>query len=274
MSAAAGDVEKKGFRVSLDGAESKILRARGPDEDVVLLIVLDLTGDLAQIEAARQALIESIRGLPGNAWVAMLRAQDGVRVLADPSNDREKTIEAIAESVTTGKAGFLEAVETVSRVADSMLAKSAARVAVVYVTDSSVSGYREDFTNPVINSSDSRDLSRVFGEGLIVEKIRKVEASIAGAEAPLFFVHLEYRTDQLNEAYQGGLLQLAARTGGSGVFCRSLADIPGAVKKTIAAAREHWSLDIDLTKAKNRAVQVQVENGNRALVYPARIQVR
>ena len=274
VSSDADDVEKQAFKVSLDGVDSKILRVRGPDEDVVLLIVLDLTGDVAQIEAVRQSLNESLHALPPNAWAAVLRAQDGVKVLADPSNDREKTIAAIAESPTTGKAGFLEAVETVSRIADSMLAKSAARVATLYITDSSVSGYREDFTNPVINSSDSRDLSRVFGEGLIVEKVRKVEAAIAGSEAPLFFVHLEYRADQLNEAYQGGMLQLASRTGGAGVFCRSLADIPGAVKKTLATARSHWSVDVDLAKAKNRAVQVQVENGSRTLLYPSRIQVR
>ena len=274
VSTDAEDVEKKDFKVTLDGAESKILKVRGPADDLVLILVLDLTGDVTQIEAARQALADTIVALPANTWIAVLRAQDGTKALSDPTNDREKTIAAIREAPITGKAGFLEAVETVSRLGDAIMAKTAVRAAAVYITDSNVSNYREDFTNPVINSSDSRDLSRVFGEGLVSEKIRKLEAAISSSESPLYFVHLEYRADRLNEAYQTGMLQLAPQTGGAGLFCRSIADVPGAVSKMLRAAASHWSVDVDLTKVKNRSVQVQLENGGRPLTYRTRIVLK
>ena len=95
------------------------------------------------------------------------------------------------------------------------------RVAVFYITDSDPENYREDFTNPVINSSDTHDLSRKFPEALVQDKISKVAAVLAERQAPLFVVHLRYRSDRLGEAYQNGLKQLAEVTGGSAIFCRS-----------------------------------------------------
>ena len=82
------------------------------------------------------------------------------------------------------------------------------------MTDSEVRNYREDFTNPVINSSDSRDLSRRFPEGLIRERISRVTTSLSRFQTPISIVHLRYSRDRLDEAYQNGLLQMAQLTGG------------------------------------------------------------
>ena len=78
----------------------------------------------------------------------------------------------------SGKAGLLTTVDVIGRIADSMLKKSPVRVAILYITDGDVRNYREDFTNPVINSSDFNDMSRRFPETLVQEKIaRRVSRS-------------------------------------------------------------------------------------------------
>ncbi len=100
------------------------------------------------------------------------------------------------------------------------------RVAVLYITDSDIYNYREDYTNPVVNRSDSSDLSRRFPEGLIREEISRLSDNLATAKAPVFIVHLELNRQRLNDAYQNGLLQLAETTGGVGTLCRTRQEIP------------------------------------------------
>ena len=91
-----------------------------------------------------------------------------------------------------------------------------------YITDSEVRNYREDFTNPVINSSDSRDLSRKFPEGLIREKISRTDEALAAFQTPVFIIHIAYSAERLTRRTRTGLLQLATTTGGSATFCRSM----------------------------------------------------
>jgi hypothetical protein len=56
----------------------------------------------------------------------------------------------------------------------------------------------------VINWSDSRDLSRRFRRARAGPD-RGLDAKLSMRQTPLFIVHLEYRPDRLNEAYQNGL---------------------------------------------------------------------
>jgi hypothetical protein len=210
----------KDLSATLAGVESRVVDVKGPGDDLMLVTVLDLTGDLSLAEPAKDALAADIDKLPPRTTVAVMRAQDGAKVLADPGADRSAAVAAVRDLPVSGKAGLLNTVETVTGLADSILAKTSVRVAVLYVTDSDPENYREDFTNPVINSSDSHDLSRKFPEALVQDKISKVAAVLAQRQAPLFVVHLRYRSDRLGEAYQSGLKQLAEVTGGSAVFCR------------------------------------------------------
>lgn len=262
------------FRVKLDGIDARLLRVRGPKDPMLLIIVLDLTGDLALAATGKDAAVAALRALPPKDYVAVMRAQDGLRVLVDPTLDREAAAQAVASLPVSGKAGFLESVEAACRLADAIAGKTGPRVALLYLTDSNIHNYREDFTNPVINSSDSRDLSRSFPEGLVREKISKLEKTLAATPAPLFVVHLDYRTDRLNEAYQTGLLQLTSSTGGWAAFCRSVSEIPGAISRGFEAVVSHWSLEVALPPGRGRTVTAVVENGSRVMNYRSRFEIK
>lgn len=267
-------LDSAAFKAILDGSPARVIRARGPKDDLVLLVVLDLTGDLTLIDSARASLTERLSKLPHNNWVGVLKSQDGLEVIQDPSPDREKTSSTITSYVATGKAGLLTTIESAAALGDSLLTRANVRVAVLYVTDSNIYNYREDYTNPVINSSDSRDLSRRFPDQLIREKIQKLSDRLAASETPLYFVHLNYFSDPINEAYQRGLMQLAEESGGSGAFCRSRGEIPDAVGRIVSSAATHWSVDVELGGAKSRTANVDLLNGERDVPNRIRFSLR
>ena len=115
----------------------------------------------------------------------LLRAQDGLRVLVDPTADRAALTAAVDALPVSGKAGLLDTVQTATSLGDAILGKAGVRLAVLFITDSDVGNYREDFTNPTINWTDSGDVSRRFRDGLIREKISKLNASLEAGDARL-----------------------------------------------------------------------------------------
>lgn len=232
------------FEATLNGRPAGISAQLGPASDQVILVVLDVTGDPSYVDPARQALVDGISKLPRNAWVALLRAQDGLHVLADPGPDRRSVIGAIEGLLNSGNPGLLETVEPALTLADGLLRHSPVRVSVLYITDSNIYSYREDFTNPVINQSDPHDLSRRFPEELIGEKISKLIDATSPLEAPLFIVHLHDRTDRLNRAYENGLETLADATGGRAHVCRSVAEIPDSISAALARISNGWRLTL------------------------------
>jgi hypothetical protein len=246
------------FQVTVNGKIVPVSAAKGPASDQVILVVLDLTGDLDRIAFAKQALITQIGKLPRNAWVGLLKSQDGLHVLADPSADRKRTSEAIQATTISIAAGLLDTVEPALSVADAMLQSSPVRTAVLYITDGGISDYRNDYTNPVINESDPHDLSRRFPEALINDKISKLVASINKLQPPLFIVHLEDRTSRMNQAYQNGLKALAEATGGQIEVCRSNAEIPDAIAYMFRRISSSWSLTLALPAKVHDNAQVRV----------------
>ena len=261
----------KDLRATLEGAPSRVMDVKGPGNDLLLLVVLDVVGDLSLVEPAKDALIAEIDKLPPNTYVGLLRAQDGLKVLVDPTADRRTVTAAIEGLPVSGKAGLLETVETITRIGDSILNKTAVRVAVLYITDSDIANYREDYTNPVINSSDTHDLSRRFPEALIQEKFSKLDAVMAARQTPLFVLHLHYRGDRLNEAYQNGLKQTVDRIGGASIFCRSSAEIPESVHHMLELVGSQYSVTLAVPERKANHVQVQLEDGDhRSLNYRTR----
>lgn len=265
----------KDLSARLGGSVSKVLAVRGPEDDLIVMAVLDLTGDVAYVEPAKEALVAGVRKLGPRAWVGLLRAQDGLRVLVDPTADRETVAQAVAAVPASGKAGLLDTVETAARIGDAMLARSNVRLAVLYLTDSDIQNYRDDYTNPVINRSDPRDLSRRFPEALVQEKISRLEASLAGRQTPLFIVHLRYYGNRLNEAYRDGLKRLAEVTGGAGIFCRSDTEIPGAVARALEAIAGSYSVTVALPERSPDTLQVQLEHGGgRTLNYRTRFVLK
>jgi hypothetical protein len=264
----------KAFSGKVDGEPAAVVAAHGPGDDLIVLVVLDLTDDLALADLAKSSLVLALGALPPKANIALLRAQDGLHVLVDPTSDRAAVTEAIQALPVSGKAGLLDTVEVAARIADKMLASAAVRVAVVYLTDSNVTNYREDFTNPVINSSDQHDMSRSFPEGLIREKISKLEPKLALYQAPLFVIHVAYRSDRLNEAYQTGLLQLASVSGGSSAFRRSRAEIPDAISSTFHSVAAHYSVALRMPQRPPKVIQVQLEVPGHALTYRNRFVIQ
>jgi hypothetical protein len=263
----------KSFRVVLNRKAARIARVLTPVDAQMILVVLDLVGDLGPIELARQALADALEKLPPTTYVGLLRAQDGMQVLLDPTPDRAPVVHAIQQMTISGRPGLLETLERVQRMADSIARKAQVRVSVLYVTDSNVAEYREDFTNPVINSSDPHDLSRRFPETLIQERMSKMQESFAGLETSLHIVHLTYRGDRLNQAYQNGLKQTAETLAGSAVFCRSLAEIPAAIETVVTTIAGEYTLILDLPAHSPKTVQLLISAGDVPLIYRRRLEL-
>jgi hypothetical protein len=262
------------WKALVETRPARVLGAREPASDLLLLVVLDLTGELSFASAARDALVEEIGKLPPNAWAAVFRSQDGLQVLADPSADRGPAVDAIRNIQVTGRAGLLETVEPAARLCHQLQRKTPVRAAVLYVTDSNIHNYREDYTNPVINPSDARDLSRRFPEGLIKEKTAKVALALGSYDAPVFVVHLALLRDRLNEAYQTGLQQLAEASGGTADFCRGIADIPVAVSRMMTRIVSHWAIEVELPPGTPKAYTVQLAREGMQLVHRSRFTLR
>jgi len=232
------------FEATLNGKRVPVLAQLGPQSDQIILLVFDLTGDLALVEAAKQAVLYQISKLPANVWLGLLRDQDGLHVLSDPAPERPEVVKVIQSLSSNGSPGLLGTVQTALALADAMLRKAPVRVAVLYVTDGSIYSYREDYTNPVINESDPHDLSRRFPGALVQERISRLVDEASSLQAPLFVVHLNYRGDRLNLVYQNGLERLADATGGRTSVCRSAAEIPDAISGAFARILSAWRVTL------------------------------
>lgn len=266
-------VPKDDIHVKLNGKPARVSRYIGANGDLLILLVLDWSGDLSLIAPAREALITAIQKLPPNVEVGILRVQDGLRVLLDPGADHAQLTDVLRGITVTARPGLLAAIEPVQRLGDDIAAKAHVRVAALYVSDSDITAYREDYTNPVVNSSDSHDMSRRFPEGLIQEKIRQLKATVLGGETPIFLVHLDYRSDRLNTAYQTGLLELALASGGTAEFCRSLAEIPAAIQKVMGNLLSHQSVEVEWQPGKAKQVDVAIDAQGRTLRFRPRRQL-
>lgn len=266
------------FEATFNGKPVSVVSELGPGSDQVILLVLDFNGDASLVDAAKQATIAEISKLPANTWVGLLQDHDGLHVLTDPSPSRQLLIKAINDLSTNAQPGLFETVTSALTLADSIMRKSAVRVAVLYITDSNIYTYREDYTNPVINESDPHDLSRVFPDALIQDKISRLVGEASYLEAPLFVVHLNYRGDTLNESYQNGLLTLADSTGGRGQICRSVGEIPDAISAVFARISTAWRLSLGVPPKPHSSVQIHLSapcNGDDArLSWRTRLRLK
>lgn len=266
--------ELKDLKAKAEGKDARITRIKGPADGLILLVVLDVTGDLTLVDAARAAMATEIEKLPPNIWLGVLRSQDGLRVVTDPTADRPAITTTIQQSPVSGRAGLLETIEPAERLATSLLRKTPVRTAILYITDSNIYNYREDYTNPVINMSDSRDLSRRFPEALIREKTAKLSATLAEGDVPVFVTHLAFLRDRLNDAYQTGLQQMAEATGGQAMFCRTQTDIAITITQAFEKIRTLWAIDVEIPQGtpKNFTMHLSAEGAD--LQYRTRFSMR
>jgi len=263
------------FQATLNNKPAPVVTQMDPASDQLILVVFDLTGDLALIDAAELAITAEIAKLPKNAWVGLLRAQDGLHVMADPSANRESLAQTIQSLTASGVPGLLDTVRPALALGDAILRKSPVRVSVLYLTDGSIYGYREDFTNPVINESDPHDLSRRIPGALIEEKFSKLKDAVGSLEAPLFVVHLNYRRDGLNVTYQNGLETLADSTGGKAGICRSVGEIPEVIAAMFARISSAWRLNLAVPEKTPANIQIHLSapcaEGERRLSWRTRL---
>lgn len=257
---------------NISGEPADVLSVQAPADDLMLLVVLDLTDDLALVEQARTALLARVENMPANHLIGVLSAQNGLTVLAEPTSDHAKVDAAIRSQKVGGRAGLLETVEEASRIASAVIAKSGVRVAVLFVTDSDVNNYREAFDNPTVNRSDQGDVSRRM-DSLVRERMSRVAANLGKAQAPIFITHLSYRTDQLNVAYQTGLISVAAATGGNAMIARSNAEIPQYVTTILDHIAEHYSVKLAVKDPALKKADVTLESNAGELEYRTSYQL-
>ncbi len=267
------NLEASDFTAELNDAAAPVVAALGPGDPLVLLLVLDMVGDLNRIDVAREALSNHIENMGEEWYVALLQAQDGLLTLQDPTQNRRQLIDKLMAASVSGFPGLLDSVEQVARLGDTMLARAGVRVAVLYVTDGSISQYRGDYVNTVVNPSDSGDLSRRFRDRLIQEKIASLDSALQAYSPPLFFVHLEERQNSQDVAYQNGISQFASSTGGGYWISRSLSDVSNLVEQALTRIGSHYSLTLEAPTNLTPPVQFRLTTKDPESVVSHRAQL-
>ncbi|MFN7927261.1 MAG: hypothetical protein U0Y68_04835 [Blastocatellia bacterium] len=256
------DGKRQAFKVFLEDKEVAIKSFQTPQSGSILLVVFDTVADLTRVEEARAALQDTLKDFNEQYWIGLLRAQDGLSVLQEPTADRNLLQEKIQSLEVNGKAGLLDTLEPVSQLATAILQKAAVRVSVLYVTDSGIGNYRADYLNPVINSSDAGDLSRRFSDRAVQERISRLSESLNSFTVPLFILHLEQRSDTLNLAYQSGLERIAADSGGLAILCRTTDEIRPSLQNLINRIRASYVVAVEPPATKRQSLKVRVEAQN------------
>ncbi len=243
------------------------------DGNLILLVVMDVVGDLQRVDAVREGLVEILSTFGPREFAGILRAQDGLEVLLEPTNDQESLKDTLLALPVSGFPGLLDSVEDAATVADRMLRQSDVRVAVLYITDGSIYAYRGGYTNPVINPSDGGDLSRRFGDSLIQERITSIMDSLMASWAPIFFLHLERQRDRLNSVYQNGMTQFAQATGGEALFCESVAQIKPFLEQIVERARSQQVVTITPPEGVEGRVRLRLEVDGADVVHREQFNV-
>jgi len=247
-----------------------------PKSDLFLLLGLDLTGDAATAEDAKDALVKEIGKLQPRTYVSVFNCQDELRVVQEPTTVRERSIQAVQSVGVIGKPGLLNCIERVESIGDAILTRSAVRVGVLFISDADVQNYRQDLINPVINSSDPNDISRRFPEHLVQDAMAALSRRMAPALAPLDVVQINYLTDRWNEAYYDGLRAAAENTMGEAQFCATRAAIPAAIEHSFARLIQQYSVRITVP-AHEESVAIELKSsapGAEHLMYRSRFTFR
>lgn len=253
------DGKRQSFKVFLDDKEAAIKSFQGPRNSTILLIVTDTVADLARVAQAQTALADALKELPENYWLGLLRAQDGLAVLQEPTANRAAILEKLQALQVNGKAGLLDTLEPLAQLATTMQQKAGVRLCVLYITDSGVANYRADLLNPVINSSDSGDLSRRFADRAVQERMSAQAQTLSAYTIPFFFLHLAYRGDTLNLAYQSGLEQIANNSGGTALFCRTNDEIATSLNSLLDRIRAAYVVGIEAPASKRPNAKLRIE---------------
>jgi hypothetical protein len=269
---------RQDFKLFLNDEEMAVKGFYGPQSPTIYLVVFDTVVDLSRVDQARSVLADGLKELPSNHWVGILRSQDGLRVIQEPTADLETLVAQIRSIQVTGKAGLLDTLQPVSELATGILKKTGVRICVLYITDSGIANYRADYLNPVINASDSGDLSRRFSDRAVQEQITRISQSLARYTIPIFILHLEYRPDTLNLAYQSGLERIATASGGQALLCRTVDEIVPGLQSLLGRMKATNFLGVDLPAKGKKSYRVRIEAVNQEgqrfekIFHPAQLE--
>jgi Mg-chelatase subunit ChlD len=242
-----------GDRVAVEGLQS-------PSEPLILMLVMDTVGDLSRIDAARSAIARYVESMDPQWRVALLQAQDGLRVVEDPTSDHEKLLASLSAVPVSGTPGLLDAVAPAASIAQSVLSQSDVRVAVLFVTDGSITQYRGDYSAAVVNPSDRGDLSRRFRDRVVQERVTSLMASLRAYSAPLFCVHLQERNGDLDVAYQNGIQRFAEETAGEAYFVRAISDVESAIDQALERIDSHYSVRLKAPSSEGTPLDIRLES--------------
>ncbi len=254
----------------------RITRQEQPGTPTFLFLAFDLVEDQAPINAAKQALAEKVGKLGPEYWVGIIEVQETLSVIQDPTKDKRLLLKKIQQSRQFGKAGLLESVQALADFSSSLMRKSSVRVAVILVTDSDVANYRTEYSNPTINRSDSRDLSRRFQGRALQEEISRLSTAMVRFPVPLLVVHVAPGRDSLNRTYQNGLVQVTGAAGGRLFLSKSTGDIPRTLQEAFEWADSFYAVEFEVPPRPSGLFEIEAKLGatlspTMRLSHPARL---
>jgi len=259
--ASNGDLKAEQIQAWINGDKVAVADLQNPSEPLILMLVMDTVGDLSRIDAARSAIARHVESMNPQWRVALLQAQDGLRVVEDPTSDHAKLLASLSALPVSGTPGLLDAVAPAASIAQSVLAQSDVRVAVLFVTDGSITQYRGDYSAAVVNPSDRGDLSRRFRDRVVQERVTSLMASLRAYSAPLFFVHLQERNGDLDVAYQNGIQRFAEETAGEAYFVRAISDVESAIDQALERIGAHYSVRLNAPTSEGTPLAIRLEAG-------------
>ncbi len=254
----------------------QVTRQEHPGTPTFLFLAFDLVEDQAPINAAKQALTKEVRKLGPEYWVGLIEVRETLTVIQDPTRDKRLLLKKIRQSRQFGKAGLLESIQALADFSSSLMRKSSVRVAVILVTDSDVANYRTEYSNPTINRSDSRDLSRRFQGRALQEEISRLSTAMVRFPIPLLVVHVAPGRDSLNRTYQDGLVQVTGAAGGRLFLSKSTGDIPRTLQEAFEWADSFYAVEFEVPPRPSGFFEIEARLGatlspTMRLTHPARL---
>lgn len=196
-------LKAENFKVQQDKKDLTPAVFLGAESPVLLVFVMDTTGDASNIDALRKELCNFVSALPPSIQVMVMSCNDGLRVLQNNTGDPAKLKEAIMNYNTKGKPGFLEAVVPVAENLNGLFIKhNNVRVAVIFFTDSEIYNYRKRYTTADFTTEAEKTR----------EKLKEISV-------PMFVMRLPIgNNDTFNRTYEGAVGEMARTTGGEAVY--------------------------------------------------------